>query len=1005
MKPTALSATRHVDTPNAPTTPFTWAKRLVTLADVSLTRTASAGVTLLGEALKDHHPNIKQNAQQISAALDQRAQLRLDDAHALGAITEPEKIHRLGDLGNYTLSLVAQGAGPMAAAALATRGGLPGIVLTTHLINTAFNAHLQEQTTGHIDLTQATLKAIPATVTQLGVATALPRVSVSQWPIYGATAGSVTAASQQASVFGWSMDLWHDAGVGRGFFDGGLAGSVLGPFVMGARPYPELHTFRPFNPPSINSTWLVPQGELAFAGAQPPAAPTALAAPVLYSQAHRPPSSSGTKTSPQQTRAQTWDNARSQIPEAWLNPMRFLFELSGVRPEHLANLPPRAAHHLLTKITQAINPHLDTPLPIPRLPDQYLSTQQSDVNVAISRSLGLRADPWQALDQLNQHRLQIPDALHRVLPEVQAPLQMLLDMRRRLLERIDPRPQQEDTSSSADPLGNTSAAHRQTPAPIQPAATTATARQIEPSLANTTPTPAPVSVPVHKPIKNPPESTVLAITPKDTDPALPKKAASTTTKRKRIRKSTAKAPRPPRPGQPLSSDLTRYNLNAPQVVLLEHLLAGHDYATIKAQMGDNLSGEVVRQVHLLRKKLGLADHANVADELRAHFSSPDFLSQALEALKSHTNTIADAHRRTMALTRSAVSTEHTTAVRPTLPPIPPLAIKDIFLRGAPQGHVAPLEARNLKPLSLNAQVALLRALDPSKTNTLAYSVELSTQAVEVFAEIAPTWLGVPSLKDLADGFKGGEAGLRDALQSSIKNRLHERAQRARSANRPEPHDTHQDASDVTVQRETVVRRLAQMSERDLKILWAYADGAFVGKEIAQMTGPSDNNVWQPMTSFAKALGIGNQRSNHLLALHSLTKPGQNPAEVLWKLITQRRRWAAEEKSLKQLSAKEIQRAYTTLETGQLLFLRAWAHHRDLSVKEFASVYPALKPRTIRHYRVAIYDAFNVQTIWELDAKLPQGLNALLDEWRIPEFAQSQNLQDAQSASANALEKR
>lgn len=218
-----------------------WAGRAFHGIKASEQHTLSAFAGLVEVAVKDVRPDVAHSAQlmreKYAAEANRHRQIAQEQ---YGAVSRLEEVHKLSDLGNLALNNVFELSVPLASAALASRAGLPGLVVAGQVLNTAFNVKNQIDTTGQTDLSHAATVAIPQTAMQFAVGPLFRNTNPLSWFAGGASASATHQGLQQLSVIGQPRIDSESSLVTRAI-EGGLTGMVLGPLSSWS-PRPNLRS-------------------------------------------------------------------------------------------------------------------------------------------------------------------------------------------------------------------------------------------------------------------------------------------------------------------------------------------------------------------------------------------------------------------------------------------------------------------------------------------------------------------------------------------------------------------------------------------------------------------------------------------------------------------------------------------------------------------------------------------------------------------------------------------
>lgn len=1088
-----------------PTTPAHWLEGASHLIRASGHRMADAAWATLGQALKNTHPAFEDTAQHIRAHHQTQAQAQVAKAQALGAITQAQDIQRASDLPNYAASLLAQGTAPLLSIALAARAGGPaGALVAAHSLNTAFNVSYQLDMTGDADLLQATVAAIPATATQIGVGAAFPRLGPGGWASGGALIGSVTAGSQQLSTVGMPLlHSEHSASLSRSALDGSLIGLLLGPASAHLQPrlgtrtqQPQTHAPTPRNAlnkhpqydlTKVDNTWVyLPQhrsktsvnnapANAPTPGAQRPVAPWTLGlwgdkakiagmqlryppqdefdalwgepdhhAPSLsnvsrpQTPAHSPRASASISHNDAtlSARKQAWEALSAQLkhlPHEWIGPTRFLYFAHSVKPEHIRKLDARATHFLIERITRTLNQTLGTDTPIPQRPAVEMGQRNPHPEIDIARALGFNASS--ALTFLGEQQFLLPRHATKALPSNKTPLQIIETLHAQLRAHYQALQTGEqphtETSAAQSPASTHSFIAAYKPVDLYPLSHQESSYLLkflttEPAILDGSP---------HRSARDPNLERLSAnatahlqqrIQQKlklDADfESIFKPLANNADARQRLAadllRHLDRFPKPspdqanhptiawlrqtralgimsasdklaagdtasygPLSRLPALQPLKNYALNLDELTLIDLLIHGFEYPDIQSAL-DLSAQSTVNRISKLRNKLGLKTH-NIAGELFARYPRSNTTHQAphgasyerygqplfddvaalytdLTPATHHPNTQALAHQRQDLLATAKTSFE-------------PRAIETIFARSttnapAPQ----PLTRADLQALSLPAVSALKGSLSHSSAQAIAAQTGLSAQAIEVLRWVAPSWIGQASLPAMSVAFPSGPAKLRETLahiEQARQQGQQYRSARSQAAAQPS-------AEPPPIDRTKLTKALLVASDTDIAALWAYVDGAFSKREIARITGTHRDYLDRYTDKLTRTAGVSKDRDSLQGALEQLAE-GRPAQDFLWQLVTKRQQWAKTQTAVPLLTGAQIRAALADLHDGHLMLLRAWSEHPDLGGQQL-SQRTALQGSTINTHKHAILKAFEVDSIWELDLRLPQGLTGTLD---------------------------
>lgn len=207
-----------------------WAGRIIHGAKASEQRTLSVLAGLVEAAAKDAHPDLAHSARLMREGYAAEADWHRHIAkEKYGAMNGLQEVHKLSELGNVAITNALELSVPLATAALASRAGLPGLLVAGQVLNTAFNVDLQRQATGHTDISHAALVAVPQTALQLAGGSFFRNVNPLSWFTGGATLSVAQQDLQELSILGQPRIDDADTSVITRAIEGGLTGMVLGP--------------------------------------------------------------------------------------------------------------------------------------------------------------------------------------------------------------------------------------------------------------------------------------------------------------------------------------------------------------------------------------------------------------------------------------------------------------------------------------------------------------------------------------------------------------------------------------------------------------------------------------------------------------------------------------------------------------------------------------------------------------------------------------------------------
>lgn len=493
-------------------TPLDWVRRMGHLVNASGHHVAGAAWATLGQSLKSAYPSFEGAAQTMRAHHQHEAQTQVAKAQALGAVTNHQAIKRAADLPNYAASLMAQGAVPLASIALAARtGGAPAALVVAHGLNTAFNVSYQLDMSGQANLAQAAVTAIPATVAQIGVGAAFPRLGPAGWAPGGALVGSVSAGSQQLSTLGMPLlQAEHGASLGASAFDGALLGLLLGPaspFLQpgnaanARRANTTTHTTHnsawPQGPiydlNKVGNTWVYsPQHRTSAQAASQsrPVAPWNLGlwsdkAKIAGMRLAYPPKNEFDVGNPDDHRPPSADtqwqrlHAAHPLPKPWVGTSELFFALSRTSTQKLEALSSPSILYLLQEVTAALSTQLGLAykprgldIPPPAAGAGRLSAQEIAMALTLSNPLA------EALAPLKNKSLTMPPTLNQYIQHQRTPIALLSSLQERLVAELESRIQlanleenHSDTTAWAGQFDDSGPAFNRSPA-----------RRIEPHL-------------------------------------------------------------------------------------------------------------------------------------------------------------------------------------------------------------------------------------------------------------------------------------------------------------------------------------------------------------------------------------------------------------------------------------------------------------------------------------------------------------------------------------------
>ncbi len=479
-------------------TPLDWVRRMGHLVNASGHHVAGAVWATLGQSLKSAYPSFEGAAHTMRAHHQHEAQTQVAKAQALGAVTNHQAIKRAADLPNYAASLMAQGAVPLASIALAARtGGAPAALVLAHGLNTAFNVSYQLDMSGQANLTQAAVTAIPATVAQIGVGAAFPRLGPAGWAPGGALVGSVSAGSQQLSTLGMPLlQAEHGASLGASAFDGALLGLLLGPASPFLWPSKAANARRAdatdithnntraqgpiYDLSKVGNTWVYSPQHRASAQAASPSHPVAPWKLGLWSDKAKiagmrlayPPKNEFDVGNPDDHRPPSadtqWQRLRAAhpLPEPWVGTSELLFALSRTSTQKLEALSSPSILYLLQEVTTALSTQLGLAYKSrgPDIPPRAVDVDQSLLN-EVATALTLSNPLSEALAPLKNKSLTMPPTLSQYIQHQHPPIALLSSLQERLVAELESRIQLASLEESAsDTTAGFSQAHDADPA-------------------------------------------------------------------------------------------------------------------------------------------------------------------------------------------------------------------------------------------------------------------------------------------------------------------------------------------------------------------------------------------------------------------------------------------------------------------------------------------------------------------------------------------------------------
>ncbi|HRK56199.1 MAG TPA: hypothetical protein PLQ67_01595, partial [Burkholderiaceae bacterium] len=816
------------------------------------------------------------------------------------------------------------------------------------------------------------------------------------------TPASAHAPGTQHPVAPWTLGLWGDK-------------AKIAGIQLRYPPHDEL-----------DALWGEPY-DRAPRSNSPSHAPTA---DIRASSASTPPSGS------LRARQQAWEALSAQLkhlPDEWIGPTRFLHFASSVKPEHIRTLDARATHFLIERITRTLNRALGTDTPIPQGPAVEMGQRSPHPEVEVARALGFNASS--ALTFLGEQQFLLPRHATKALPKNKTPLQIIETLHAQLRSHYTALQSGEQVHTDTGAEQST-ASTRSFIAAYKPVDLYPLSRQESSYLLRyITTDPAfldgSLQRPAHVPELEPLSANATkhiqqriqhklklgddfeqALKPLTNDPHTRQQLAAD------LVRHLGRFPKA-NPGQmehptipwlrqthalgimsasdklaagdtasygPLSrlpalQPLKNYALTLDELTLIDLLIHGFEYPDIQSAL-DLSAQNTINRISKLRNKLGLKTH-NIAGELFAryprsnnthqtpHGASYERYGQALfdDVAALYADLTPAAHRPST----QALAHQRQDLLATAKTSFAPRAIETLFHRSTTNAMVSqPLTRADLEALSLPAVSALNGSLSHSSAQTIAAQTGLSAQAIQVLRWVAPSWIGQASLPAMSVAFPSGPAKLRETL-AHIEQARHQGQQyrSARSQPAAQPSAEHR-----PIDRTQLTKALLVASDTDIAALWAYVDGAFSKREIARITGTHRDYLDRYTDKLTRATGVNKDRDSLQDALEQLAD-GRRAQDFLWQLVTNRQQWAKTQTAVPLLTGAQISAALGELHDGHLTLLRAWSQHPDLGGQQL-SQRTALQVSTINTHKHAILRAFEVDSIWELDLRLPQGLAGTLD---------------------------
>ncbi len=113
-----------------------------------------------------------------------------------------------------------------------------------------------------------------------------------------------------------------------------------------------------------------------------------------------------------------------------------------------------------------------------------------------------------------------------------------------------------------------------------------------------------------------------------------------------------------------------------------------------------------------------------------------------------------------------------------------------------------------------------------------------------------------------------------------------------------------------------------------------------------------------------------------MLFRSLAQQGELAADVMLQLVLRRQAWVNDNPFAPLLTEPELIEANRSMEPATYRFLKAWIAHGD--DHQAISQETGLSPTTLSKHRTRIRNAFNVNSLMELDLRVPGGLSALVE---------------------------